>query len=168
MFVDISTNVSLPESRVAELLITNPTEMEGLGAAAYRHGEELRSRVGPGGPVAKEIVISLDPPSMARRGVVIPLRWRATGAEALFPSLDGELIVEPVDSDSCTLRLRATYRPPLGPLGEFVDRILLTRLARATVNDWMEKIVAWLESADVVSPEGKGDLHHRAGTEHRA
>lgn len=168
MFVDIATSVSLPESRVAELLITHSMEMEGLGAAAYRHGEELRSRVGPGGPMAKEIVISLDQPTMSRRGVVIPLRWRATGAEALFPSLDGELVVEPVDPDSCTLRLRATYRPPLGPLGKLVDRILLTRLARATVEDWMEKITTWLESVDVASSaEGKGDLDHRAGTEHR-
>lgn len=168
MFVDISTSVSLPETRVAELLITHSTEMEGLGAAAYRSGEELRSRVGPGGPVAKEIVISLDPPTMSRRGVVIPLRWRATGAEALFPSLDGELVVEPVDEDSCTLRLRATYRPPLGPLGGFVDRILLTRLARATVENWMERITAWLESVDVASgAERKGDLDHSSGTEHR-
>jgi hypothetical protein len=167
MFVDISTEVSLPEGRVAELLISHSSEMEGLGAAAYRRGEELRSRVGPGGLLAKEIVIGLGPPSMSRRGVVIPLRWRATGAETLFPSLEGELIVKPAGPTSSVLQLLATYRPPLGPLGTFVDRMLLARVARATVADWVERIAAWLMSAEAESLEGEGDLHHGAGTQNR-
>lgn len=168
MFVDFSIEVSLPEGRAAALLISNSTEMEGMGAAAYRRGEQLRSRVGPGGILAKEIAITLDPPSMSRRGVVIPLRWRATGAEILFPSLEGELIVEPAGTSTSTLRIQATYRPPLGPLGTLVDRMVLARLARATVADWVERIGSWLESKDTDSFEGEGDLHHRAGTEHRA
>lgn len=163
MFVDYTVEVGMPEQRVADLLISHGAEMEGMGAAAYRRGEELRSRVGPGGPLAKEVVIAMGKPSMSRQGVVLPVRWRATGAEALFPNLEGELVIERVAGEASVLHLRATYQPPLGSVGSLMDRLLLARLARATVGDWVERIAEWLTSMDGTSSEREDHLDNGAG-----
>lgn len=157
MFVEYSAEVDLPTQPVSELLAAHSSEMEGMGAVAYRRGEELRARVGPGGLLAKEVVIAIDPPLMSRRGLVIPVRWRATGAEALFPRLDGELVVGETDNGGTEIKLQATYRPPLGSIGGLMDRVLLARLARATVSDWVDRIVEYLEHR---STEREDDLHH--------
>lgn len=161
VFVEYSAEVDLPHQEAAELLTAHVAEMEGMGAVAYRRGEELRTRVGPGGLLAKEVVIALGPPAMSRRGLVLPVRWRATGAEALFPSLDGDLMMEPNERGT-VLHLRATYQPPLGSLGSLMDRALLARVARATVAEWVDRMAEWL----LASTEREDDLHDRARPHH--
>lgn len=146
MFVDYSVELNRPERTVAGLLMSHGAVMEGMGAAAYRRGEELRSRVGPRGPLAKEVVISLGQPFMSRHGAVLPVRWRATGAEALFPRLDGELSVQTRGPQTSIIELRATYQPPLGTIGDLMDRAVLARLARSTVKDWVDRIAEWVET----------------------
>lgn len=162
MFVEYSAEVGVSPQQAAEFLAAHVGEMEGMGEVAYRRGEELRTKVGPGGLVAKEVVIALGPPAMSRRGVVLPVRWRATGAEALFPSLEGDLTVLPDDDDGTVLHLQATYEPPLGSLGSLMDRALLARVARATVADWLERVAEWLRT----SAQREHDLHDRACSQH--
>lgn len=161
MFVEYSAESEIPHQRASELLTAHVAEMEGMGAVAYRQGEELRARVGPGGLLAKEVVIALGPPAMSRRGLVLPVRWRATGAEFLFPSLEGELTVQPHDGGT-VLRLRATYEPPLGTLGNLMNRALLARVARATVADWLDRMAEWLDA----SAEREDDLHDSSRPHH--
>jgi hypothetical protein len=163
VFVDYSVEVPLPERLVAESIIAHASEMEGMGAAAYREGEELRGKVGPGGLFAKEVVIGMGKPFMSRRGAVVPVRWRATGAEALFPSLDGELSIEAGTNGTTHLHLRATYQPPLGAIGDLMDRLLLARVARATAANWVERIAQWLVAT---SPEGEDHLYEGSRSEH--
>lgn len=144
MFVDYSADIDLPAPLVSGLLVSHVKEMEGLGATAYRRGEELHSRVGPGGRVAKEVVVALGSPHMSRSGMVLPVSWRATGAPALFPRLEGELGIEATGPGRAAIHLRASYRVPLGSMGELVDRLLLSRLARSTVADWVDRIAEWV------------------------
>lgn len=165
MFVDYSINLDLPERLVAELLMSHAAEMEGMGAAAYRRGEGLRSKVGPPGPLAKEVVIALDKPFMSRHGAVVPVRWRATGTPALFPRLDGELSVEGRTGGGCALQLKATYQPPLGSVGGLMDRIALARVARATVADWVDRIAEWLTATAGDSSDREDDLYDRSGAD---
>ena len=146
MFVDYSIDLDLPDHLVAQLLTGNAAQMEGMGAAAYRRGEELRSRVGPPGPLAKEVVIAVDKPFMSRHGAVVPIRWRATGASALFPRLNGELSVQRREEGGCTIHLQATYQPPFGSIGGLMDRMALAGIARATVADWVDRIGEWVTS----------------------
>ncbi len=167
MFVDYSVEVPLPEQRVIELLVTHGAEMQGMGTAAYRRGEELHSKVGPGGPIAKKVVVALGRPVMYRRGAVVPIRWRAAGAEALFPRLEGELAVERSDDETSILHLQANYKPPLGSIGSLMDRLILTRVARATVTDWVDRIADWTKFA-AVSPDGQNYLDNGADSDHRA
>ena len=71
---------------------------------------------------------------------VIPLRWTATDAPGLFPSLDADLEVAPHGAGSTQLSISARYRPPLGPLGEVIDRAVLHRVAEATVKDFLDRV----------------------------
>lgn len=166
MFVEYAAEIDVPEPVAAQILANDYKEMEGMGTAAYRKGEELRSRVGPGGLLAKEVVVGIGEPKMSRRGVVIPVRWRATGAEALFPRLEGELQVLAVDDRRTSLRLQATYRPPLGTIGDLMDRLVLARLARATVADWVERIAEWVTET-ARSVERQHHLDDSSRSDHR-
>jgi hypothetical protein len=148
VFVEYSTEVAVPASRLSRLFLANLAEMEGFGTAAYRRGEELHSRVGPGGPLAKDVVVALGSPHMTRAGMAVPVTWRATGAQALFPRLEGDLVVEGSGPERSSLHLRASYRPPLGSVGDLVDRLLLARLARSTVADWVDRMAEWAVEAD--------------------
>jgi hypothetical protein len=147
LFVEYSAEVEIDARQAVELLTSDRAEMEGMGEVAYRRGEDLRARVGPGRLIAKEVVVSLGPAVMSRRGPVLPVRWRATGAEALFPSLEGELVLSDRDGSGTTLHLQATYRPPFGSVGDMMDRLLLARVAKATVEDWVERMAEWLNQA---------------------
>jgi hypothetical protein len=49
------------------------------------------------------------------------------------------------------LAISARYRPPLGAVGRAVDRVLLHRVAEATVKDFLDRVGAAI-MAEVTSP----------------
>jgi hypothetical protein len=58
----------------------------------------------------------------------------------LFPALDADLTLSPLDDDTSSLRLDGSYRPPLGAVGERLDRAILHRIAAATVESFVVRI----------------------------
>lgn len=145
MFVEHEVEVRVPIADLENLLLERFRDAEMLGESVYRKGEELRSKVGPEQPFAKEVVLSLGHPRISHSGLAIPLTWRATGARTLFPRLSGELEVSRHSVDTSRLRIRASYDPPFGWIGDVVDRLLLERVARLTVADWLERVSQDLE-----------------------
>jgi hypothetical protein len=118
---------------------------------AYREGEELRVRIGPGLDrqlFAKTVRLNVGTPVATESDVAIPIVWEATGARVLFPRMEGDLILAALGPDLCQLTLRGSYRPPLGPIGRAIDRTILHRVAEASVRSFVERIAAPL-SADV-------------------
>jgi hypothetical protein len=112
-----------------------------MADVAYRDGEELRARVGPGaGALAKEVRLVLGPPEVHRSGLLYPLSWSAVGSENLFPRLTADLLVSHVGHDRTRITVDGTYQPPLGPLGKVIDRALLRRVAEATVRAWTDRL----------------------------
>lgn len=146
MFVEHEIDIALPVGMVERALIDSTSTVEGLGAAAYRHGEELRGKVGPEAPLAKEIVVQLGKPRISSHGLAIPVTWRATGAQSLFPKLEGELEAKAVSGNHTALTLRASYDPPFGWVGDLLDRLLLGRIAQLTVADWVAKVSAAIQA----------------------
>lgn len=146
MFVEHEVSVELPIGVVERALIASTSDFEGLGEAAYRHGEELRGRVGPDAPVAKEIVVQLGRPRISSHGLAIPVTWRATGAQSLFPKLEGELEAKAVPGNGTVLNLKASYDPPFGWVGDLLDRLLLGRIAQLTIADWVGKVALAIQS----------------------
>lgn len=134
--------------QAAQALTDSSGNLKVWAQLAYEGGEELRARIEPVGWLpAKEVEITLGTPRMRLGTVTIPMVWKATGPEVLFPMLEGDLIVEAVGVDLTQITLRGSYKPPLGRLGELLDRALLHRLAEACVKNFMDRIQAALVPA---------------------
>jgi hypothetical protein len=103
-------------------------------------GRDLLLRAGVGA-FSKQMLVQLLRPYQHDGVVVIPVRWVATGASgAMFPQLDGNLELAPVDATQSELRLKGAYRPPLAAVGGGLDRMLLHRVADATIRRFLQDI----------------------------
>ncbi len=147
MFVQYTTTVPLGLGTVERLMQDLGSELGEIAEFAYREGEELRSRVGPASVVAKSVAIEIGMPLLQKRGLVYPLHWTAVGAESLFPEMRGDLILTQDGMDQTTLTLIGTYDPPLGAVGRALDRVLLGRVAEATVRNWVDRLADSITAA---------------------
>ena len=146
MFVHYSTIVTIGLSEVERRLDHVRADLEEWADTAYREGEELRARVGPGGAVAKSVALELGLAEIHRRGVVYPVHWSAVGAGAIFPELRADLVLSQLGPGRTTLTLDGTYDPPMGAVGRFLDRALLGRVAEATVRNWVDRLARAVSS----------------------
>lgn len=140
MFVHYSTSVDVGLGEVERRLDDLRSHMEQWAHIAYRAGEEMKARVGPTGAVAKSVNLEVGRPEIHRRGVVYPVRWSANGAGALFPDLRAELVLSKLGPDHTSITLDGTYEPPLGAVGRFLDRTVMSRVAEATVRNWVDRL----------------------------
>lgn len=141
MFVRYETEVPIPLPDVQRGIDSLQSQLRALADVAYREGEELRARVGPGpGNLAKEVRLEIGAPEIHRSGLVYSVSWSAVGAEMLFPRLEADLIVSHIGPDHTRIIMDGTYQPPLGPFGRVVDRVLLRHVAEATVKTWVDRL----------------------------
>ncbi len=71
--------------------------------------------------------------------VVLPLWWEAAEFPRLFPTFDGGLEVGEYE-DATELRLVGSCQPPLGRFGAFADEIAGYRVARATLETFLDEL----------------------------
>jgi hypothetical protein len=142
MFVYYYGHVPGGAGEVGEVLLDVLRNRPEMADIAYRQAEELRTRVGPGFPLAKAVRLEVGEPILGPGDIRITVSWVATGASGLFPRLDGELVVSEVGSELTQIVFRGSYDPPLGGVGEAVDRVLLHRLAEATVKRFVDAVIA--------------------------
>ena len=169
MLIEHEVEVNLPIGSLESVVLDRFADAESLGAPVYRKGEQLRSKIGLDGPIAKEVVLNLGHPKITSSGLAVPLTWRATGAGLIFPRLTGEIEISRRSVDKSRMRIRASYDPPFGWIGDVLDRLLLERIARITVADWLERVAASLESGlggELVVPDRDRDLDDRADPDH--
>ena len=121
-----------------------------LGTASHAAWAEGIARIGPAGPLpglSRLVRVRVTEP--VQRGTVtqLALRWEALGAsERLFPVLDADITLLPDGDDGTLIGLQGVYRPPAGPAGEILDRIILHRIAAATIRSFLRRIAAALEA----------------------
>lgn len=143
MFARYFVELPLQRERVEQVLIEAPRSwLPGMATEANLHGDRLLAEVGVGEDVriAREVAIDLGTPIQLPTKTVLPLRWTATGASGLFPSLDADLEIAPLGHDRCQLSISARYVPPLGAVGRVVDRALLFRVAEATIKNFLDQV----------------------------
>ena len=163
MFARYFVELPLQRERVEQVLIDAPrTWLPGIATEANLRGDRLLAEVGIGGDVriAREVAIDLGTPIQLPTKSVLPLRWTATGASGLFPSLDADLEIAPLGHDRCQLSMSARYVPPLGALGRAIDRALLFRVAEATIKNFLDQV------RDGISREA--GLEHEGGAVQRS
>ena len=137
---------------VARERLTRLGDGDGLFApSADAYGPGL-ARVGPGA-VSKLIRVQVRELSWTDKSGGLALRWEATGAGGkLFPVLDADLTLVDFGAQGTLVALAGVYRPPLGALGQALDRAVLHRVAVATIKGFLARVAAQL--ADQPVPNG--------------
>jgi hypothetical protein len=148
-FVELA---AAPAAVEAALLQAPAAWMSGLAAEADNRGRRLLVDVGAGraphrieNRIEKRVLVTAGKPVRMPSRTVVPLTWEATGPGTLFPRMDADLELASLGPHRTQLSISATYAPPLGPLGQLIDRALLHRLAEATVKDFLDRAGSTLE-----------------------
>lgn len=111
---------------------------------AYGAGVGVMTRVGPFGELgglSKRVELQMLEPVPTRTGASVGMRWIATGASGrLFPVLDADIELSPLDAGSSELHVVARYEAPLGPVGAHLDRTVLRLAAEATLRSFLRRL----------------------------
>ena len=144
MFVQHVVHLSHPVHQVSEALMEGPQRwFPGL------KNKKIAS-VGlhvAGVPVRKRVQVEIGDAVKTTTWAVVPLTWKATGPEGLFPKMTGKIEVAPSGKDETRLTVSGMYEPPLGRVGEQLDDAVMHNIAEGTVRELAEQIAARLESA---------------------
>ena len=108
------------------------------------------SSVGPkvaGVPLRKRVTVHVGDPMKAGDWTNLPVTWKATGPQPLFPVMTGRVELIPVDKKVTRLTVSGMYEPPLGRVGKQLDDALMHRVAEATVRELAESIAGRLEGS---------------------
>jgi hypothetical protein len=150
MFIRYFAVLPLPAGRVTSALLRRPLDwVPNLAMDADEHGDQLLAEVGFGPEelrLGKLVSIDVGDPVQLGEKTALPMSWRATGPQGLFPVLDGDLEVAPLGASSTQIALSAQYRPPLGPVGRAIDRAVLHRIAEATIKDFLDGVARTVEA----------------------
>jgi hypothetical protein len=150
MFVSEEMSVAAPFVMARERLQLGLISgfVENFSSDAYEQGTMLLARLGPFKDqprLTKQVRIQTLPPYSRGGALVVPVRWMPTGpGSGLFPEFDGNLELTPDGPQNSRLTLVGSYRPPLGALGERLDRLMLRRAAYATINSLLDRLVSSL------------------------
>jgi hypothetical protein len=145
MFIRYFLDLPLSFEEAEERLLASPHAwVPGLARDAEIRGERLMADVGfsidDGLRVDKAVEIELGWPLRMQGRTVVPITWRATGPQRLFPSLDADLEIAALGASRTQLSFSARYQPPLGAVGKALDRALLHRVAEATIKDFLDRV----------------------------
>lgn len=103
----------------------------------------------PGGTtVEQEVTVDLGPPRPlpdGDPGVQRAIRWVAADRPRLLPRFDGCIEVAATD-EGAVLRVEGVYEIPLGAIGAFGDGVAGHRLARRTLDSFVEACGRRLEN----------------------
>jgi hypothetical protein len=135
--VQVAASFEAARSRLARF--AESSELLRTSQVSYDDGIKLTARVGAAG-LSK--VVQVQAAQLAEAaGTGIAIRWQATGpGSSLFPVLDADIRLTPVGEQVTLLALTGTYRPPLGPVGEALDRAILRSVAAATIRNFLGRL----------------------------
>lgn len=144
MYVQHSVHIQHPVNACSDALAQGPRKwFPRLGG---KNESTVGVRIG-GVPVRKRVVVELGEPVKTSTWTVIPLTWKATFPQKLFPVMEGKIELAPVDKEVTRLTVSGMYQPPLGKLGEQLDEAVMHNVAEATVKELAQSIAKRLEQA---------------------
>lgn len=90
--------------------------------------------------IHKRVIVELGEPEKKGEWTNVPISWKATFPEQLFPVLFGRVELVPVEKELTRLTVSGMYEPPLGRLGALIDDAIMHSVAEATVKEVTESI----------------------------
>jgi hypothetical protein len=143
MYLQHSVHVDRPIEECVELLDRGPrTWFPRLRGDGHT---DVGLRVA-GITIRKGVTVELGEPENRGQWTNVPVSWKATFPERLFPVLIGRLEVVPVEKRVTRLTVSGTYEPPLGRLGALIDEALMHSVAEATIRELTESIAEQLRA----------------------
>jgi hypothetical protein len=143
----LTVGIGTARARLANLVDSG--WLGGASQAVYQGSIDHLLRVGPFGglPGASRLVrVQFLDPVERDDSVTMGMRWEAIGVTGgLFPVMDANIKLTTEDGEATRMALTAVYRPPLGALGAGLDRVLLHKVATATIHSLMTNTASALE-----------------------
>jgi hypothetical protein len=144
MFVERSIHINHPVERAKAVLAAGPH-------AWFAHFDDFgMAEVGPqvaGIGIRKKVAVEIGRLVTTGDWTEIPVTWKATFIEKLFPVMTGKVELAPVDARTTKLTVCGMYEPPFGPLGKQVDEAFMHIVAEATVADLASSIARRIDAA---------------------
>ncbi len=164
MFVgdEVLLEVSFPVAREALARLAESGALVGASYDAYSD-EGTHLRVGVAG-LSKLVRVQVRELAGSDTSAGLAVRWEATGPGGpLFPVLDADIRLAPAGDRAAWLTIAGSYRPPLGPFGEALDRAILHRVATATISSFLAQVAAQIGghpgADEAAAPNGAGSSH---------
>jgi hypothetical protein len=154
MFVgdEVRLNVSFAVARERLMGLTEAGALIHPSEDAYDQGTAGLTRVGIPG-LSKLVRVQIRDLVSTDESVGLAIRWEATGpGSGLFPVLDADIRLAGAGERAAVLTVTGVYRPPLGALGQALDRAVLHGIATATIRGFTAQVAARLadQRADYV------------------
>jgi len=149
-----SSNSRCPRAGVEDALLGSPaTWLPGLAGDAGERGEGLLVEIGIGaaplGPrLGRQVTVQFGEVVRLPSKTVLPMVWEPAVAGALFPRLEADIEIGSLGPERTQVAISGRYSPPLGQVGRVIDRVLLHRVAEATVKDFLDWVAARLLAPD--------------------
>lgn len=104
---------------------------------------EARLRIGPFGEaplLSATVRVTCGEPVEHGDTLILPITWTAERMPSAFPVMQADLEVAPFGEGRTQVTLMGRYEPPLDSLGRRLDRLLLHRIAQATVRAFLARL----------------------------
>jgi hypothetical protein len=155
MFLRYFVEVDRPFDEVEVTLLDDPQRwIPGLASKAGALSDSLLAEVGfgsNGARVEKRVLLTVHDPIAFPTRLLLPIEWRPSSAQSLFPELHADLEIAPLGPRRTHLSISARYDPPLGLVGRTLDRAMLHRVAELTVKDFLDRTAVALFAGSVVA-----------------
>jgi hypothetical protein len=142
--IQIALGFNVARARLADL--ARDGLLRDTSDDAWRDLDAGLARVGPLGAVpgmSKLVTVQFRDTALHQNFAVWAIRWEATGpGGVLFPALDADIMLTQMGEDATMLAVWGVYRPPLGALGAGLDRVVMRRVAEATIRTFAHRIGA--------------------------
>jgi hypothetical protein len=130
MHVKHSLHIERPVQDVSSELLASPSRLFPRSVGIHVAGI----------PVRRRVQLLIGEPERASTWAAIPIWWQPVSGRKLFPVMNGRVEVAPSGKDETRLTVSGMYEPPLGKLGEELDKALMHRIAEGTVKELAEAI----------------------------
>jgi hypothetical protein len=144
MFVQHSIHIDRPIEGCAGTLARGPRRW--FPRLDDPNGYAVGPRIA-GLSIRKRVTVEAGEPVQAGDWTGIPITWKASFPERLFPVMEGKVELAPVNGLTTRLTVSGMYEPPLGRIGRQLDETVMHRVAEATVKELAESIAERLEGS---------------------
>ena len=141
MFVQHSVHINRAAEECSAALARGPRKW--FPRLQADNASDLGFRVA-GVSLHKRVIVDLGEPEKKGEWTNVPITWKATFPQQLFPVLVGRLELVPVEKELTRLTISGMYEPPLGRLGTLINEAIMHTVAEATVKEVTESIATQL------------------------